>query len=65
MESMDCLGACHDNEARVGQHGIHLEKTSLGCTDCHRPHTWVVGKNEAKGLCDRCHPLKNPLTFIY
>ncbi len=65
MENKDCLGSCHGNETRVGQHGLHLEKTSMGCIDCHKPHRWMVGKAEAVGLCDRCHPLKDPATFIY
>lgn len=65
METNDCLGSCHGNEANVGQHRIHLEKTRMGCMDCHKPHKWSVGKAEARGLCDRCHPLRDPITFIY
>jgi len=60
----DCLGNCHGNEARVGQHGEHL-KRNLGCLDCHKAHTWAVGKKEARGLCNRCHRMKDPNTFIY
>ncbi|MGE5895041.1 MAG: NapC/NirT family cytochrome c [bacterium] len=65
MESADCLGRCHGNESKVGQHGLHMKKTKLGCMDCHKPHTWVIGKVQAKGLCDRCHPLKDPVRFLY
>jgi hypothetical protein len=65
LESEDCLGACHGNETRVGQHGLHINQLSLECLDCHSPHRWVVGEKEAKGLCDKCHPLKDPRTFIY
>lgn len=61
----DCLGECHGNEAKVGQHGVHMEKARLGCLDCHKAHGWVVGKEQSKGLCDRCHQLKDPATFIY
>lgn len=63
--SSDCLGRCHGNEAGVGQHGLHMKKTGLRCLDCHKAHIWVVGKRQAKGLCDRCHPLKDPNSFIY
>jgi len=65
MESDDCLGRCHGNESKVGQHGIHLNKAKLTCFDCHKAHTWVVGKKEALGLCDRCHKIKDPVSFIY
>jgi hypothetical protein len=65
IENADCLGACHGNETQVGQHGVHVERLGLGCMDCHRPHSWTVGKEQARGLCDRCHPLKDPRTFIY
>ena len=65
METKDCLGACHGNESRVGQHGLHMTKANLGCMDCHRAHTWVIGRRQAKGLCDRCHKLRDPASFIY
>jgi hypothetical protein len=65
IKSADCMGNCHGNEARVGQHGLHLNKTSLNCLDCHKAHAWVVGKEQARGLCDRCHKLRDPATFIY
>lgn len=65
LESKDCLGECHGNETRVGQHGFHITQQSMECLDCHRPHQWVVGEKEAPGLCDKCHPLKDPQTFIY
>lgn len=65
MTNADCMGNCHGNEARVGQHGLHLEKTDMGCIDCHRAHDWVVGKKEAPSLCNRCHALKDPMTFIF
>ncbi len=65
MESNDCLRSCHGNETRVGQHGLHLKRTSLVCMDCHKPHKWRIGKADAVGLCDRCHPLRDPASFIY
>lgn len=65
MESKDCLGTCHSSETKVGQHKIHIERASLQCTDCHKPHSWAVEKKNARGLCDKCHPLKDPMTFIY
>ncbi|RMG05404.1 MAG: hypothetical protein D6726_01350 [Nitrospirae bacterium] len=65
MTEQDCLSACHGNEAKVGQHGLHAQKTGLTCLDCHKPHTWRVGEKEAKGLCDRCHPYRPPARFIY
>ncbi len=61
----DCLGNCHGNEAQVGQHELHMKKTGLGCLDCHKAHTWSIGKAQAPGLCDRCHRIKDPMTFIY
>jgi hypothetical protein len=63
--SQDCLKTCHGNEARVGQHNLHLTKANLNCLDCHKAHVWTIGKNEAKTLCNRCHKLKDPATFIY
>lgn len=65
IESKDCLGFCHGNENKVGQHGLHITKAGLECLDCHKPHTWRVGKSRAGGLCDRCHERKNPVRFIY
>lgn len=65
LTNADCLGNCHGNEATVGQHGLHMEKTELGCLDCHKAHSWTVGEKEAPGLCDRCHATKDPRTFIY
>ncbi len=65
LKSPDCLGKCHGNEASVGQHSIHMEKAKLECLDCHKAHTWEVGKEQAPGLCDRCHRMKDPNTFIY
>ena len=65
LTSDDCMGNCHGGEARVGQHGFHMEKTELQCLDCHKAHVWRVGKAEAPNLCNRCHPIKDPQTFIY
>jgi hypothetical protein len=65
FKSEDCLASCHGNETRVGMHGLHLTKTSMGCLDCHKAHTWSVGMKEARGLCDKCHPIKDPMTFVY
>ncbi len=65
IESKDCLGSCHSSEAKVGQHDIHMKKALLECLDCHQPHEWVIEKENAKGLCDKCHKLKDPITFIF
>jgi hypothetical protein len=65
LKSPDCLASCHGNETRVGMHGLHINKASMECLDCHKAHGWTVGNKEAKGLCDRCHRLKDPRTFIY
>jgi cytochrome c nitrite reductase small subunit len=65
METQDCLGSCHGNESKVGQHGLHMKKAKTGCLDCHKAHTWTIGKKQAIGLCDRCHKLKDPASFIY
>jgi nitrate/TMAO reductase-like tetraheme cytochrome c subunit len=59
-----CLGQCHGNEASVGQHGLHMEK-GLKCLDCHKAHSWVVGRERAKKLCSRCHSSKDPGLFVY
>lgn len=63
--SSDCLKVCHGNETRVGQHKLHMTKAKLNCLDCHKAHKWTIGKAEAKNLCNRCHVLKDPATFIY
>lgn len=65
LDSQGCLGNCHGGESRVGQHGVHIERAGLQCLDCHKAHKWEVGLSEARGLCDRCHRLKDPRTFIY
>ncbi len=65
LESADCLGNCHSSEVKVGQHKRHMTVSNLECLDCHRPHEWLVSKKNARGLCDRCHAMKDPVTFIY
>jgi hypothetical protein len=65
IESSECLGTCHSNEVNVGQHRLHMVKKNLQCLDCHRPHEWTITEKNAKGLCDRCHKMKDPATFIY
>lgn len=66
FQSEDCLGTCHSGEISVGQHRLHIEKKPhMQCLDCHRPHSWRITKERARGLCDRCHRLKDPQTFIY
>lgn len=65
LTSNDCFKNCHGDEARVGQHSLHMKKTKLGCLDCHKAHKWSVGREEAVKLCTRCHQLKDPATFIY
>jgi len=64
LTSADCLGECHGSETRVGQHARHMKK-GMQCLDCHKAHGWVVGPNEARSLCNRCHPYKDPKTFVY
>jgi nitrate/TMAO reductase-like tetraheme cytochrome c subunit len=63
--NQDCLKNCHGNEAHVGQHNLHMTKAGLNCQDCHKAHIWIIGKKEATNLCNRCHKLKDPATFIY
>ncbi len=63
-DSSLCIKECHKNEIQVGQHNLHIKK-GLDCLYCHKPHTWVVGKELAKKICIRCHPYKDPLSFIY
>lgn len=59
-----CVSECHRNTASAGKHGLHL-KQGIDCMSCHKPHSWVVGKNNAKTLCAKCHPYKSPQLFIY
>ena len=63
--SGDCLKNCHDNEANVGQHKLHMTRAKLNCLDCHKAHIWKVGAAQARRLCVRCHELRDPATFIY
>jgi hypothetical protein len=60
----DCLKSCHGSEAKVGQHNLHMTKANLTCLDCHKAHSWIVGKKEAVSRCTKCHGLKDPATFI-
>lgn len=64
LTSEDCLGQCHGNEAKVGQHNLHMKK-GMQCLDCHKAHEWIVGQKEARTLCNRCHSLKDPKKFIF
>ncbi|HXX58991.1 MAG TPA: cytochrome c oxidase assembly protein COX14 [Thermodesulfovibrionales bacterium] len=64
LTSTDCLGECHGSETKIGQHDRHMKK-GMQCLDCHKAHRWVVGRTEAKGLCNRCHPNRDPKTFVY
>jgi len=64
LKSEDCFAECHSGETKAGQHAMH-RKHGVGCLECHKAHTWAVGRSNAKGLCDRCHPMKNPKTFVY
>ena len=64
LTSADCLGECHTNETKVGQHNLHMKK-GMGCLDCHKAHTWIVGEAQAKTLCIRCHEFKDPRKFVY
>lgn len=65
MDDANCLGSCHGDHVQAGIHGKHLKMVELGCTACHKPHTWSVGRDQAPGLCDRCHPLRSPELFVY
>jgi hypothetical protein len=65
LKNPDCLGSCHSTEASVGQHGVHMEQTDLTCIECHKPHLWEVSKENAPGLCDQCHTMRDPKTFLY
>jgi len=45
--SQDCLKSCHGNEAKVGQHNLHM--TRQGCSVLTvTSHTWTVGKEQAR-----------------
>ena len=63
--SQDCLKTCHGSESKVGQHSLHMTQAKLNCLDCHKAHIWGIGRKEAANLCNRCHKLKDPATFIY
>lgn len=62
--SANCISSCHSNETAVGQHALHMKK-GLDCMDCHKAHLWVVGPDKARALCSKCHPYKDPRSFIY
>ncbi len=64
-ESKDCLGRCHSQETKVGQHGLHIKKAGLQCLDCHRAHKWKVTKEFAGKICTRCHEYRNPVRFVF
>ncbi len=64
LKSEDCLGQCHSNEASVGQHDLHMKK-KMQCLDCHKAHTWTVGRKEGGLLCVKCHQYKDPGKFVY
>lgn len=63
--SQDCFKNCHGKEARIGQHDLHMTKANMKCLDCHKAHTWTVGRKEAESLCRKCHQMKDAATFIY
>ncbi len=63
LKSADCLGQCHGNETKVGKHKLHMEN-GVQCLDCHKAHMWAIGRVEAKALCGRCHPMKDPKSFV-
>lgn len=58
-----CTAECHVNESSIGQHGFHMNK-GLNCLDCHKAHSWTVGRERASKICVRCHQYKNPQLFI-
>jgi hypothetical protein len=63
--NMDCFQNCHGTEAKVGQHQLHMDEAKMNCLDCHKAHHWTIGEKEAVKLCNRCHKIKDPATFIY
>ncbi len=58
----DCLRNCHTNQKAIGRHNIHFE---ISCLECHKAHTWKVGKKQALSLCTKCHEYNDPSSFIY
>lgn len=60
--AIDCLSNCHVNQAAIGRHDRHID---IPCLECHKAHTWKVGKQLAVALCSKCHEYKDPLSFIF
>jgi len=65
LEGADCLGRCHSHELEVGQHKLHMEKAKVDCLYCHRAHTWRVGRELARRICTKCHPYREPSSFVF
>lgn len=58
----DCMTNCHTNQNAIGRHDKHM---NISCLECHKAHTWKVGKELAKRICVKCHEYKDPLSFIF
>lgn len=58
----ECLKNCHTNQEAIGRHDRHMK---VSCLECHRAHTWRVGKKLASELCVRCHEYRDPFSFIF
>jgi len=58
----DCMINCHINQGTIGRHDRHM---NISCLECHRAHTWRVGRKLAKKLCTRCHEHSDPSSFIF
>lgn len=56
--------SCHPDQLQVGMHALHVNRSELECTYCHRPHSWKVSEKEAQRLCTDCHDYVPPKTFI-
>ena len=52
----DCFKNCHGNEAKVGQHNLHMNNAKLKCTDCHKAHRWEVEKERQRVFATAAMP---------
>jgi hypothetical protein len=32
-----------------------VEIAGMACTQCHKPHTWIVSPDKSRVLCSDCH----------
>ncbi|RJQ53136.1 MAG: hypothetical protein C4526_07165 [Nitrospiraceae bacterium] len=61
-QANDCMINCHTNQHSIGRHDRHRD---ISCLDCHKAHSWKVGREQAKTLCVKCHDYKDPVSFIF